>query len=130
MNKRHLGYSLLILFALLTVEAPLIVLNTGCSSPGNAAHKVQVVTMPTVNVAIAQWKDHVLAKKATQAQVDSVKAAYIAYYNAEIIAKSAEIQWINSKSAADQTNYANSAADASTKGAGVVALVTTYMTVK
>jgi hypothetical protein len=130
MNKKRLPLVLIALLAIAAIDVPLAILNTSCSSPGLAAHKTGVVTMPTVNVAMGQWKDFVTAGKATQAQVDSVKTAYKSYYDAEVIAKGYEITWINSKSSPDQSNFTNAAADASTKGAGVVALITTYMTVK
>jgi hypothetical protein len=120
-------FALLVCFSLL---APLTITQSGCANTGTAAHKVEVAAVPGVNVAMDQWASFVKSAKATQAQVDSVKSAYQSYYSAQLIAKAAEITWLNSKSAADQSVFVNASADGAAKGAAVVALVTTYMTVK
>ncbi len=125
-RKFYLGY----FFAFfLAMTAPLAILETGCSTAGGTAHKAEVATIPTVNVAIDQWKAFVAAKKATQAQADKVKEAYGTYYAAQLIAKNYEKAWITSKSEPDQQNFVNAANDASAKGAIVVSLITLYMTV-
>ncbi len=103
---------------------------TGCGTPGSSAHKAEVITLPSVNVAMEQWAAYVKAGKATQGQVDTVKATYSDYYSSQLAAHTAETAWVNSKSAADQTTFVTAATTASAKGAAVVALVTTYMTVK
>lgn len=121
---------LLALLVCLSLLAPITLTQSGCANPGATSHKVEVTTIPSVNAAMDQWKDYVLAGKASQAQLDQIKSAYQVYFTAQVHAKAAELAWVNSKLAQDQTAFTDAAADAATKGAGVIALVTTYMTVK
>lgn len=123
--KRFLS-TLLILAALVSLTPAI----TGCGSLGSSAHKTETVTLPAVNTEMARWKSFVDAGKATQSQVDAVKAQYGDYYLAQLSAKSAETTWVNSKSAADQTTFVNATTTASTKGAAVIALIETYMNTK
>jgi len=47
------------------------------------------------------WYDRVIAGNATQNQVDTVKAAYVTYYNAQQLAKAALEKWAASGNPSD-----------------------------
>lgn len=73
---------------------------TGCKSPEATAYKVDGTIITTVDAAMMAWRDYVLAGKATQTQVDTVKAAYRRYYDAELIFEQGVIAY---KSAPDDS---------------------------
>lgn len=63
---------------------------TGCgTTPINATVKAEGVIIASVDTGMKIWADQVNAGKATQAQVDTIKTAYNAYYDAQMVAKAA-----------------------------------------
>lgn len=64
--------------------------STGCkSSPIGVVAKTEGVLITSVNTGMNVWGDYVRAGHATQAQVDTVKADYNLYFNAQQVAKAA-----------------------------------------
>ncbi len=81
------------LFALALLTAPV-----GCTTGiNNTAVKAEAGVIPSVNVAMGVWKARVDAGKATQAQVDQVRAVYSTYYNSQLVLKAALEKSIASK---------------------------------
>lgn len=64
--------------------------SSGCNStPTQITIKAEGVIITSVNTGMQIWSDQVNAGHATQAQVDTVKTAYNAYYDAQMVAKAA-----------------------------------------
>lgn len=102
---KNLIISTMLGLALLSVPA--------CSTTANnRAVKTQQVLIPTVNIAMEQWSVHVNKGKATQAQVDTVKTAYQAYYTAQVTFKAALEKSINGTSTVVSETDVNLAARA------------------
>jgi len=96
------------LFAVALITAPV-----GCTTgTNNTTAKVEAGVIPSVNVAMSLWKTRVDAGKATQAQVDQVRAVYSTYYNSQLVLKAALEKSIVSKVPGDiaATEAANKAA--------------------
>lgn len=78
---------------------------TGCTTgANNIAVKSEAALIPSVNIGMSAWADRVNSGKATQAQVDTVKTAYEAYYTAQIAAKAALERSIASNTPADEAS--------------------------
>lgn len=76
--------------------------STGCNTtPLNKAVKSEAVLITSVDTGMHVWYDRVIAGNATQNQVDTVKAAYVTYYNAQQIAKAALEKWAASGNPTD-----------------------------
>lgn len=70
---------------------------TGCNStPATAAYKTEGVIITSVDTGMRIWADQVNTGHATQKQVDTVKQAYNAYYDAQMLAKAALEKYIAS----------------------------------
>lgn len=69
----------------LTVGVPTF--NTGCGNTSRGIYNTEVVVINSVDAAMLSWRDHVKAGKATQDQVDKVKASYAKYYESQQILK-------------------------------------------
>ena len=83
---------------------------TACTTKTtNTIVKVESGVITSVNVGMGIWKNRVTAGKATQAQVDNVKAAYNTYYNAQLVLKAALEKSIASNNSLDEAalNTAN-----------------------
>jgi hypothetical protein len=75
---------------------------TGCkTSPQTSAYKAEGVIITTVDTGMRAWASYVRAGKATQAQVDTVKAMYKRYYDAQQVAKFALKKAVTSKNPQD-----------------------------
>lgn len=75
-----------VVLACLVLVAPIGL--TGCgSTPVQTVIKTNSVLIVTVHQGMLAWADYVRAGHATQNQVDTVKKAYNAYYDAEMILK-------------------------------------------
>ena len=86
---------------------------TGCKTPADTAYKTEGVIIASVDTGMRIWSDQVNTGHATQKQVDAVKSAYQAYYDAQMLAKAALEKYIASqtKDATDVTT-ANAAVTA------------------
>lgn len=97
---------------------------TGCkTSQIGTVTKAEGVLITAVNTGMAVWGDYVRAGHATQAQVDTVKTAYNAYYNAQQLAKAAI------EKALASGNPATSQADVDTANAAVTNAETALISV-
>lgn len=117
----------LCLIALL-LNAPL--LYNGCgSTPVQTAIKAEAPVITGVNAAMTAWSKYVNSGKATQTQVDSVKNAYITYYNAQMIVKATlEVSLSTTNSNSADVASANTAV--SNAETALLNLVATYLPVK
>ena len=97
-RKKHL-YAIIAAVAMLYSVGAMVGCTTGAT---NTTVKVEVGLIPSVNVAMSVWKSHVEAGKATQEQVDNVKAMYETYYASQIALKAALIKSIETKLPADE----------------------------
>ncbi len=62
----------------------------GCGTPILTAYKTEGVLITSVDKAMLAWSDYVKGTNhVTQAQIDTVKRAYMSYYTAQMGAKSA-----------------------------------------
>lgn len=79
--KRHLA----LFYVCVALATPLL---TGCgtNAPTKAAQAEQVL-ITSVNAGMSAWAAWVNSGNATQKQIDTVKAAYADYFNAQQVAK-------------------------------------------
>lgn len=101
----------------------------GCqSSPPVVAYKAEGVIITTVDTAMKAWKDYVKTSgKATQKQVDVVKAAYQKYYDAQQVAKVALTEYVAAQTDATRATW-ESAMAAATKAQGdIITLIQTLL---
>jgi len=99
----------------------------GCSTPDvvTTAVNVEGVAIPSVNLLMESWADYVKSGKATQAQVDAVKDAYVKYYNTELKASNTLTLYLNSTNANPVIPTAILSQAASNK-ADLVTLINTF----
>lgn len=100
----------------------------GCQAPAdriavNAAGTVVI----TVDAAMKAWKAQVVAGKATQAQVDTVKDAYQKYYLATMLERDALIAYEQSKSETAQSNWQKATSIAQASFGNLVNLITQFL---
>lgn len=88
-----------ILIGLLAI-APIVYVGCG-STPIATANNTNAIIITSVNTGMTAWSSYVASGKATQQQVDAVKAAYNTYYNAELILKAALMTAITSTNGID-----------------------------
>lgn len=103
------------LFALLATACivPLVTVIQGCgTTPETKIAQGAQIVITSVNDAMAEWTAYVNAGKAKQSQIDTVKKAYTAYYDAVQVLKA-----VCEKMAAKDPN--TSAADLATANASV-----------
>lgn len=101
------------LLASLMLGVALVSVIPGCgTTANNRAVKTEQVLIPSVNIAMEQWAERVKAGKATTAQIQTVKTAYINYYNTQVIFKAALEKSINQANSAPTETELNLAAQA------------------
>ncbi len=76
---------------------------TGCAGTPKsvAVYKAEGAVIATVDTAVSLFADYAKAGKATQKQLDTVKASYSYYYEAQQVAKAALEKYIASSSPDD-----------------------------
>jgi hypothetical protein len=84
-----------------------------CKNPSAAPIQAEGVVVTTVDAGMRGWAIYVQSGKATQAQIDAVKAAYNTYYNAQVIAESALEAYVS--------NGSTNSVDSTTAQASVIA---------
>lgn len=82
--------SVLLIFTLCAFTASF----TGCGTPASNVYKAEGILITSVDTGMHIWADQVNTGHATQVQVDTVKTAYNAYYNAQMVAKAAFEKYI------------------------------------
>lgn len=103
----------------------------GCgTTPAGTAYKVEGTTIATVDTAMQGWADWVKAGHATQKQVDTVKAAYGKYYEAQTLAKSAVDVYLANKTEANSTAVLDATAAVATAQGDLLTLVQPSITPK
>lgn len=112
----------------LLIASPIMYQGCG-STPIATANNANALVITSVNTGMTTWASYVNSGKATQAQVDSVKNAYQAYYNAELIVKATLETSINTTNA--NTNDIATASIAVTNAqTALLALLNQFLTVK
>lgn len=112
--------------ALLILGAPLV--TTGCkTTPAVAAYKAEGVVITTVDAAMQAWAEYIKSGHGTQAQLDTVKADYETYYNAQLIVKVTIQKYILLTNQSQDTTQA--AADLATANASLSTAETALITI-
>lgn len=119
------------ILALPILLATLALSNSGCfSTTTGKVVQAEGVIITSVDVGMKSWKDYVVAGKATQNQVDTVKKYYDIYYNAQLASKAALEKYVASKSA-DDLAATTTASDAVNQAeAGLLTLLNGYLNLK
>lgn len=105
--------------------------NPGCSTtPTGKVVQAEGVIITSVDVGMKSWKDYVVAGKATQNQVDTVKKYYDIYYNAQLASKAALEKYVASKSADDLAATTTANAAVTQAQASLLTLLNGYLNLK
>ena len=102
--------------------------STGCTTNQvSTITKTEGVTIASVNTAMQVWHDWVMAGKATQSQLDTVKKAYGVYYDAQQQMKAAlELASINSNTNSTASDMTTANAAVANAGQSLINLISTF----
>jgi hypothetical protein len=102
------AFSACALFSAILWTTALSVVGCKNTSPQGVIYTTEGTAITAVDTGMKAWHDWVVAGKATQAQVDTVKTAYQSYYAAQQVAKAALEKYI----VATSTNSITASSDA------------------